>query len=146
MVELESIHLFHAEILAIIHQQCFKKPWTKDFFERLLIDSTNCPALGWIVLQNKEPVGFILARHLMTETEILTFCILPNFRNKGLGQALVKQLIQNCQKPIFLEVAIHNQSALNLYQQADFVITGKRKNYYDDQPGQPEDAYVMEYK
>ena len=146
MVELEVLNLFHAEILAVIHRQCFEKSWSKDFFKNLLTGPTNCPVFGWVVLQNQTPAGFILARHLISETEILTFCILPNYRNKGLGQSLVKQLIQNCQKPIFLEVAIYNQSALNLYQRAGFVITGKRKNYYNDKQGQLEDAYVMEYK
>jgi ribosomal-protein-alanine N-acetyltransferase len=145
MVDLQPLHLCHVHIITLIHQQCFKEAWGQNFFEQLLNEQTICPAVGWIALQNETPVGFILARCLITETEILTFAVLPTYRQKGVGQALLKRLIQECQKPIFLEVAVNNHSALNLYRRQSFILKGKRNNYYDNWSGQPRDAYVMEY-
>ncbi len=144
MVDLQPLNPCYAQVTASIHQKCFEKPWTKIFFEQLLKEQTVCPPFGWLALQNEMPAGFILARHLINETEILTFAVLPVFRKKGVGQTLLRQLIQECQKPIFLEVSIDNQPALNLYRQEGFIIRGERKNYYDNQSGQPGDAYVME--
>lgn len=135
----------HAAILAKIHEECFEKPWEESFFTTLLKEQqTACPVFGWLYIKDKQQCGFILARNQITQTEILTFAVRPAFQKQGIGTILLIHLQQHdSSQPIFLEVAVDNQKAINLYQQHGFKIMGKRPNYYPHQ--RPAiDAYIMQ--
>ena len=78
----------------------------------------------------------MLARHLITDIEILTFCVLPAFQRQGIGKALLNKLIDQFPYPIFLETSIDNQASCHLYQQHGFIIIGKRKTIILQTPQQ----------
>lgn len=129
------------EVAAQIHQTGFDFPWSKEAFQSLL----NLPTtIGWINGQ-----GLLVVSSVGDEMEILTICVLPQYRRQGVGKAFLTLLFawaenHNVQR-IFLEVSAQNESAQNLYGQMGFERIGIRKNYYKTKSGFC-DAFCMEKK
>jgi ribosomal-protein-alanine N-acetyltransferase len=86
------------------------------------------------VIGLRAPGGFILARRVLDEAEILTLAVHPEHRQQGLGQALVETaalvVATAGAKVMFLEVAEDNAPAMALYAKAGFLRAGLRRNYY----------------
>lgn len=133
------------QILAEIHEACFPDAWSVETFDTLLKDKTTC---GWLGKDDEgKVVGFILARALHEEAEILTFAVHPSFHQKGLGRLLLQELLNflrsvHCIK-IFLEVAMDNEHAISLYKAFGFGQIATRPNYYRQKNGQFINAFVM---
>ncbi len=74
--------------------------------------------------------------------EILNFFVVYEYRNQGIGKALLNSVIleakKNKIKSLYLEVSEKNNNAINLYKTFDFKVSHVRKNYYKDS-----DAYVL---
>lgn len=86
-------------------------------------------------------LGFAVFRELGAgETELLYLEVLPGFRRRGIGRALLARVPG---ERIFLEVRASNLGAQTLYESAGFQIAGRRKAYYRDTG---EDGIVMELK
>ncbi len=80
------------------------------------------------------PGGFILARRVLDEAEILTLAVDPGRRRQGLGEALVETAAVVTAaagaRVMFLEVAEDNAPAMALYAKAGFAQAGRRRDYY----------------
>ncbi|WP_342319060.1 ribosomal protein S18-alanine N-acetyltransferase [Corynebacterium mayonis] len=77
------------------------------------------------------------------EFEVHTIGVDPVHQGKGVGRALLGQLVYAADLldgPMFLEVRTDNVAAIAMYETFGFVPTGVRKNYY--QPSGA-DAYSM---
>lgn len=124
--------------LAFIHQTSFLDSWDEETFEALL---TTFGTKGIVLYQNTKAIGFILYRQAFDDSEILTFCILPEEQNKGYGHQLLQEMIKILKKPgkCFLEVSNINKEAIYLYEKNNFRIVHIRKDYY----GEKKDAYMM---
>lgn len=133
----------HSAVLENLHQKCFKIPWSCQFFQELLSQHTVCAAFGWLVLASDKPAGFILARSLISEAEILTLAVDPLCQKQGIGKALVQRLKKEYVGPLYLEVDVDNQAAIHLYQQQGFTIISKRPSYYRHPDGSTTDAFLM---
>ena len=74
---------------------------------------------------------------------IVSVAVLPSFRRKGVGQALITEAMEGMRlynaKQCFLEVRTSNTPAINLYKKMGFQTTRTIHGYYVD----GEDAYVM---
>ena len=72
-----------------------------------------------------------------------------NYRNNGIGQALIKLIINDARirnsQDIILEVRSTNIIAQALYSKLGFEKIGVRKGYYDSENGR-EDALVLRLK
>ena len=149
-IDCKDIVFSHGETLAIAHSKCFAIPWSaKDFHELL-----SLPAVfGFIIytakdnsdrtelLLNEEtttsyidPKGFILCLAAADQCEILTICVLPEWRRKGLASKLLRSITKRARnigiKKIFLEVAENNNLARKLYINQGFEEFGRRQKYY----------------
>ena len=86
--------------------------------------------------------GFILARVVGDEAEILTLAVAPAARCKGFGKALVRSAAAHAASlgatSLFLEAGVRNDAAQALYRGLGFVAVGRRKAYYAD-----EDADIL---
>lgn len=71
------------------------------------------------------------------EAELLSIAVAPEYRRQGIAKLLLAQLPD---LPVFLEVRVSNEGAIQLYESQGFRITGRRKGYYKLPP---EDAFVM---
>ena len=79
-------------------------------------------------------LGFLVARHVVSEWELENIVVAPEVRRKGCGQRLLDALLVHAahtnSDSIFLEVRESNASARALYHRAGFRQTGQRKSYY----------------
>lgn len=80
--------------------------------------------------------GFIMARALFDEAEILTFAVDPAWQGQGIGRDLLVRCVNEAARAgaahMFLEVADDNVAALGLYHAAGFAVVGVRRQYYPD--------------
>ena len=88
--------------------------------------------------------GYIVARLSAGELHINNVAVRPEFRGRGIGQALLTRILAQGRKleatVAFLELRAGNSIAQSLYEKAGFVPSGKRRNYYSDPV---EDALTM---
>ena len=109
--------------------------------------------LGWsgvaaLVSEDEGKIsGFIVARQVGDEAEILNLALIPARRRKGGGGALLKAAMAEFQardvSRVFLEVRESNEGGIAFYEKQGFSKTGRRAAYYHD----PEEAaIVMERK
>lgn len=113
--------------LAALHARCFPDPWDADAITALLA------APGAFAFAHDD--GFVLARAVADEAEILTLAVHPDKRGRGLGRALLQACIRKARimgaKSLFLEVGVDNPAALALYAGLGFARVGARKGYYN---------------
>jgi ribosomal-protein-alanine N-acetyltransferase len=80
--------------------------------------------------------GFVLARAIAGEAEILTLAVAPEARRRGLGAELMAgalaQAAARGAAAMLLEVAADNAAALGLYLGLGFSQVGRRRRYYAD--------------
>ena len=91
--------------------------------------------------------GFVLARAVAGESEILSIGIDQRFEGLGLGWRLMQAAIREARmrdaEAMFLEVDEDNARARRLYEKLGFVKVGERKAYYADARGVRSAALVM---
>ena len=75
-----------------------------------------------IILKNKTSVGRLYVARWEKEVRIIDIALLPEFRRKGIGSKLLKDIMAeaaNDDKPVSIHVE-HNNPALSLYQMLGF--------------------------
>lgn len=134
-MHVQEASIAHAQLLAGMHTQCFNTgaQWDQTALMALL----SSPGVhAGIVMMEDQPAGFIMLRTVVDEAEILTVCVLPEYRKRGLAQQLLAWCAQVAQQngaqTLFLEVSVNNQSARTLYEKQGFGKLGLRKKYYED--------------
>lgn len=114
--------------LAHLHAACFTRPrpWSATEFADLL----GAPTTRLF----ESPNGFLLARIIADEAELLTLAVSPAARRSGQGATLVGRFLADAAatgaKTAFLEVAADNLAALSLYRRTGWIEAGRRRNYY----------------
>jgi ribosomal-protein-alanine N-acetyltransferase len=121
-----------AEPLSLMHGACFPEdPWDAGAFAQIL---GLRGVFGYVAWLGEVLSGFIVARDLGGEAEILTLGVLPPMRRRGLGRELLGAIMTEAGKRRFgsvvLEVACDNEAARLLYEAAGFVRVGARPRYY----------------
>lgn len=133
-----------AASLAVLHAASFDAPWAADEIAALLAPTG---AFGLIAHDAGEDAGFLLARAVAGEAEILTVAVVPHRRGFGTGRALVGAAIARARRDgaeaLYLEVAVDNVAALALYDRAGFSRAGLRPRYYARSGREPVDALVL---
>ncbi len=119
---------------AIIDRQS-PSPWTQNQLEGEL----SGPA-GWRLAGHAPGsdslTGFLLARNIAGEAEILRLGVDERCRRQGLATSLLNHFINILSEEgvtiCHLELRSENHQARSLYEKSDFVMTGIRKKYYTD--------------
>ncbi len=105
---------------------------------------------GWVAGANDEVSGFddvsgfIVARRVGNDLEILNFAVRPDRRHRGVGASLLRETLTwsgsfRAEKA-FLEVRVSNLGAIRFYEHNGFEVTGRRPRYYT---APIEDALVL---
>ena len=128
----------HVAVLAAIHAASFpaKEAWGPDAISLQL----SLPGAFGLV---DERGGMLLGRVTVDEGEVLTLAVAPEARRRGIARALLDAASRETRlrggRTMFLEVAIGNTAARELYRQTGFVEVGRRHRYYPDLS----DAFVL---
>jgi ribosomal-protein-alanine N-acetyltransferase len=126
--QLRPLDSYHAEAMSAIHIVTIaEKSWLPQVFQ-IFFTKEGVTALG--AFQGDRLLGFILARTVLGETEILTFAVSPLAQKQGIGSKLLEQLCSKVPHPLILEVAKTNTPAIGLYKKFGFQQIGERKDYY----------------
>jgi [ribosomal protein S18]-alanine N-acetyltransferase len=133
-----------ADALAEAHARSFDHPWSAAEIAALLVS----PGVFALTARAGNTVGgFILARAIAGEAEVLTLAVDPVLRRRGIARALVEAAIAAAEvagaEAVFLEVAADNPAAIALYQAAGFEAAGRRRGYYPRPGDAAIDALVL---
>lgn len=125
-----------------IERRVYPFPWTAGIFADCLRVGYHCTILelDFVV------VGYGIIASGAGEAHLLNLCIGAEFRNRGLGRALLANLMASAATAgagvVFLEVRPANTAAIRLYEAMGFEQSGLRPGYYQSAAGR-EDALVM---
>jgi ribosomal-protein-alanine N-acetyltransferase len=118
-------------------------PWDAAALERILALPGG---FGYVAWREGAPAGFTLARDLGGEVEVLSVGVLPGWRRRGIGRALLDAVVaeaqRRCAGSLVLEVATENDAARELYAACGFVQVGRRPRYYRRPDGRA-DALIL---
>ncbi|SNY90383.1 ribosomal-protein-alanine N-acetyltransferase [Cohaesibacter sp. ES.047] len=137
-------------VLADIHARCFQRGWSASEFQTLMADRlVQCLVLRRSTFRATDQVaGFVLARAVANEAEILTIGVHPDYRRSGCGRQLMEGLMRKLYgdriAKLFLEVDASNDPALSLYRDLGFEKVGERKGYYTKADDTPSLALIMQ--
>lgn len=129
------------QVLEVEHAS-FTLPWSREAFYNEL---HNNKFAVYIVLEaDQKIVGYCGVWVIIDEAHVTNVAILPEYRGRKLGEALMRKLIEVVKergaRTMTLEVRVTNYIAQSLYRKFGFQNGGIRKNYYTDNQ---EDALVM---
>jgi ribosomal-protein-alanine N-acetyltransferase len=126
-----------------IENQFYGTPWSISSFSHEL---GNRDAILKVAVCHEQVTGYICMRSLLDVTHLLKITVLPRFRRRGIGRALLQNALQTLRNSrpdtheLTLEVRESNSAAVDLYKQVGFQETGRRPGYYR-RPD--EDAIIM---
>ncbi|WP_407638481.1 ribosomal protein S18-alanine N-acetyltransferase [Bacillus alveayuensis] len=129
------------DVLKIEHAS-FTLPWSRESFYNELAHNNYS---HYIVMEwNGQVIGYCGMWLVMDEAHITNVAVLPEFRGRKLGEALMRKAMETAKelgaKTMTLEVRVSNHVAQSLYRKLGFLNGGIRKQYYTDNQ---EDALVM---
>ena len=135
MEQIEICKMQPLDVSAVceIERACFSMPFKEnDFLEYL-----ENPLWTLLVARNNGvAVGYISYMVIGAEADLVNIAVLPDFRGKRLGQALLNALITDANSRgiecIHLEVRKSNEVAINLYTKLGFEVVGESKNHYSN--------------
>ena len=87
-----------------------------------------------VLLEENKLIGYLYYSDIYDRIEINQFEVKEEYRTKGNGDLLLKELIKS-NKDITLEVRESNVPAISLYKKNKFKEVSKRKNYYNGEDG-----------
>ena len=133
-----------AGTIAGLHAASFRRGWSEDELERLLIDRQ---VIAHRAMSGRALAGFILSRMAAGEAEILSVAVAARWQGRGLGRRLLDLHLRRLAGcgigAVFLEVEEGNKPALRLYDRAGFRQVGRRPAYYQQAAGVPVAALVL---
>jgi [ribosomal protein S18]-alanine N-acetyltransferase len=133
-----------AAALANLHGASFRRGWSEDEFERLLLERNVVTHRAMI---GRQLVGFIVSRLAPPEAEILSIAVAPSQRGRGLARALLdlhlRRLVGLGTRTVFLEVDENNTPARRLYRRMGFGDAGRRERYYQQGTAPASAALVL---
>jgi ribosomal-protein-alanine N-acetyltransferase len=125
----------------------FPNPWPESTYRFEIAEN---PSAHLLVLEmeaeqgTREIVGFAGYWFIIDEAHISTLAIHPDWRERGLGQLILRALLREAAwrgaLSATLEVRLGNRVAQRLYERHGFAVVGRRMSYYSDNG---EDALLM---
>lgn len=141
-IEIRRMTIDDVDGVMEVDRLSFRIPWSRESFESE-VNGKN-PAVYFVADYEGRICGYMGVWHIVDEGHITNVAVHPEFRQKGIGDMLVKRtLADGAAKGInafTLEVRASNEAAQKLYENNGFSSAGIRKRYYEDNN---EDAVIM---
>lgn len=135
----------HADVDAVltIEQAVQRFPWTRGNFS----DALDSGYLCCVDEAERDGIrGYAILMPAAGEAELLNIGVAEAQQRKGLGRAMLKEMLEAARakqlRRVFLEVRSGNVAAIALYRSAGFNEIGVRRGYYQNADGR-EDAVTM---
>ncbi len=111
--------------------------WPRREYELLAATrSANNSTPCWVAENDGRVAGFLAARKLVDELEILNLAVAPAARRQRMATQLLREAmrwaVHNGIEKVHLEVRASNMAATAFYEAHGFHATGTRPNYYRD--------------
>jgi len=124
-----------------IEQETFSMPWRRQDF----LDMIERDSLLYLVAEfDNIIIGGCGLRIIVGDGEITNVAIRQDYRNRGYGSLLLRELISKGREmgvtAFTLEVRCSNFSAIHIYEKLGFITEGIRKDFYEKPC---EDAVIM---
>ena len=131
----------HVAQVAALEKICFSDPWS----EKSVASELNNKLAYWLVaLEENVVAGYIGSQTVMEETDMMNVAVHPDYRRKGIAEALVNGLVEALKEQgshcLTLEVRASNEPAKMLYEKLGFSQIGRRPKYYRNPR---EDALIL---
>ena len=140
-MKIETMNASHVDQIAQLEKLCFSDPWSAN---SIASELDNKLAFWLVATEGDLVAGYIGSQTVMDETDMMNVAVHPDFRRKGIAEALVNDLVENLKKVgshcLTLEVRASNTPAITLYDKLGFSEIGRRKNYYRNPR---EDALIL---
>jgi len=142
------------ERITYINRTCLPENYSDYFFvdlhrrfpETFIVAEENGEVVGYIMCRIETGLSSSIFRGLIKKGHIVSVAVMPEYRRKGIGEALVTKAMESMRlykaKKCFLEVRVTNTAAVDLYKKLGFEVSRTVRGYYTDGEG----AYVMEIK
>ena len=131
----------HLPHIASIEQDVFPDAWGYDVLSQC---HNNPPYRMLAALDGGTVVGYLIALLIGDEAELLRIAVLPEYRKRGTGSALLEGLLRLCAEAsvsrVTLEVRAKNP-AVEFYLRRGFKEFAVRREYYSNPA---DDAVLME--
>ena len=131
-INIRQAKLYDVPALARIERDSFGSPWSA---EEITKDVTAEGSVYVAVAEyGGEKAGYGEIRTVAGEAQIYNIAIAPEFRRAGIGEALLRHMIDKAEETgcdlVTLEVRDGNEAAMALYTKLGFREVGRRKGYY----------------
>ena len=131
----------HVSQVAQLEKLCFADPWS----EKSIASELTNPLSDWLVAVEVDTVaGYIGSQSVMGESDMMNVAVAPEYRRRGVGEALVSALAEVLKEQgnesLALEVRASNIPAIALYEKLGFAQVGRRPGYYRNPR---EDALIL---
>lgn len=130
-------------------------PYWREAWTRRQVEDSLALSSGFMILMDdagqypsevRPAAGFVFARKVLDEVELLLIGVRPEYRGRGLGSKLIAEFLQKSARMgaanVFLEVRANNP-AEKVYRSAGFEPIGRRKDYYRTTDGTKIDAVTF---
>ena len=119
--------------MAELERIIFTDPWT----EKVYRETFAIPGVEYVVaVEGDTIVGGAGVRNIVGTGEITNVMLLPEYRGRGIGKAIVKDAIERGKRlgatEFTLEVRVSNSRAIGLYESLGFVSEGIRPGFYNN--------------
>ena len=135
-----------ADLTAVmeIETRSFPNPWHESTFRGEIQHRPISFPLVIVHSALNRVIGYIIFWVIGEEAQINNIAVHPDFRRLGIGERVLRQVIQQLRSSgalmVTLEVRPSNIGAQTLYRKLGFRMVGIRKGYYTNPP---EDAFVL---
>ena len=132
----------HVASVAELEKICFgTEAWSE---KSVTSELTNVLSLWLVAMEENAVAGYVGSQTVMDETDMMNVAVHPDYRRKGIAEALVISLVEALREKgshcLTLEVRASNAPAIGLYEKLGFRQIGLRKNYYHNPK---EDALIL---
>ena len=135
MINIKKADLKDLDSLCDLEKECFEKSWTKANIEAVLKDENS---KVFIIEDQGKILAYIVYSKIIDEISLDRIGVSKLARRKSYASLLIDKMLEE-NLATSIEVSEKNIGARKLYEKYDFVIEGKRKDYYKI----GEDALIM---
>ena len=140
-MEIRKMTLEDLPQVMALERECFQDHWDIEAYRYEIEENSFSTML--VAVEHEELLGACGYYILFEEGQITTIATNPAYRGRGIASTMMEvmladMVVHDCET-CSLEVRVHNEAAIHLYEKFGFITVNVRKGYYQD----GEDAYLM---